>query len=82
MAAGEQEIAHTKPFFFPFSSAATCINCPLEVDQSTLCQYKAVQDRNPRTYPFSVGFKRRSCERDGPIGCVLRSCRDSKPVVL
>ncbi|MQL97683.1 hypothetical protein Taro_030381 [Colocasia esculenta] len=25
--------AHTKPFFFPFSSAATCTNCPLEVDQ-------------------------------------------------
>ncbi|MQM14787.1 hypothetical protein Taro_047722 [Colocasia esculenta] len=33
MAAGEQEIAHTKPFFFPFSSAATCTNRPLEVDQ-------------------------------------------------
>ncbi|MQL93932.1 hypothetical protein Taro_026581 [Colocasia esculenta] len=32
-AAGEQEIVHTKPFFFPFSSAATCTNCPLEVDQ-------------------------------------------------
>ncbi|MQL79184.1 hypothetical protein Taro_011612 [Colocasia esculenta] len=30
--------AHTKPFFFPFSSAATCTNRPLEVDQSTLCQ--------------------------------------------
>ncbi|MQM20816.1 hypothetical protein Taro_053844 [Colocasia esculenta] len=25
--------AHTKPFFFPFSSAATCTNYPLEVDQ-------------------------------------------------
>ncbi|MQM04173.1 hypothetical protein Taro_036965 [Colocasia esculenta] len=33
LVAGEQEIVHTKPFFFPFSSAATCINCPLEVDQ-------------------------------------------------
>ncbi|MQL75125.1 hypothetical protein Taro_007499 [Colocasia esculenta] len=32
--------AHTKPFFFPFSSAATCTNRPLEVDQSTMCQYK------------------------------------------
>ncbi|MQM14263.1 hypothetical protein Taro_047191, partial [Colocasia esculenta] len=30
---GEQEIARTKLFFFPFSSAATCTNCPLEVDQ-------------------------------------------------
>ncbi|MQL70908.1 hypothetical protein Taro_003225 [Colocasia esculenta] len=25
---------HKKPFFFPFSSAATCTNHPLEVDQS------------------------------------------------
>ncbi|MQL74990.1 hypothetical protein Taro_007360 [Colocasia esculenta] len=59
LAAGEQEIVHTKPFFFPFSSAATCTNRPLEVDQ-----------------------RRRPCERDGPIGCVLRSCRDSKPVAF
>ncbi|MQL77388.1 hypothetical protein Taro_009795 [Colocasia esculenta] len=33
LVAGEQEITHTKPFFFPFSSAATCTNLPLEVDQ-------------------------------------------------
>ncbi|MQM10094.1 hypothetical protein Taro_042980 [Colocasia esculenta] len=33
LVAGEQEIAHTKPFFFPFSSAATCTNRPLEVNQ-------------------------------------------------
>ncbi|MQM14374.1 hypothetical protein Taro_047304 [Colocasia esculenta] len=33
LVAGEQEIVHTKPFFFPFSSAATCTNHPLEVDQ-------------------------------------------------
>ncbi|MQL74480.1 hypothetical protein Taro_006822 [Colocasia esculenta] len=48
--------AHTKPFFFPFSSAATCINHPLEVDQ-----------------------RRVPCECDGPIGRVLKSCRDSNP---
>ncbi|MQL78467.1 hypothetical protein Taro_010886 [Colocasia esculenta] len=59
LVAGEQEIAHTKPFFFPFSSATTCINRPLEVNQ-----------------------RRRPCERDGPIGRVLRSCRDSKLVVF
>ncbi|MQL67878.1 hypothetical protein Taro_000179 [Colocasia esculenta] len=59
LVAGEQEIAHTKPFFFPFSSAATYINRPLEVDQ-----------------------RRRPCERDGLIGCVLRSCHDSKPVTF
>ncbi|MQL78711.1 hypothetical protein Taro_011144 [Colocasia esculenta] len=33
LVAGEQEIAHTKPFFFPFSSVVTCTNCPLEVNQ-------------------------------------------------
>ncbi|MQL94284.1 hypothetical protein Taro_026938 [Colocasia esculenta] len=33
LVAGEQEIIHTKPFFFPVSSAATCTNHPLEVDQ-------------------------------------------------
>ncbi|MQM06712.1 hypothetical protein Taro_039533 [Colocasia esculenta] len=27
---------HKKLFFFPFSSAATCTNCPLEVDQRRL----------------------------------------------
>ncbi|MQM01253.1 hypothetical protein Taro_034006 [Colocasia esculenta] len=30
---GEQMITHTKLFFFPFLSAATCTNHPLEVDQ-------------------------------------------------
>ncbi|MQL87896.1 hypothetical protein Taro_020453 [Colocasia esculenta] len=59
LVAGEQEIAHTKPFSFPFSYAATCTNCPLEVDQ-----------------------RRRPYECDGPIGRVLRSCHDSKPVTL
>ncbi|MQL81827.1 hypothetical protein Taro_014285, partial [Colocasia esculenta] len=33
LVAAEQEIVHTKPFFFPFSSVVTCINHPLEVDQ-------------------------------------------------
>ncbi|MQM11790.1 hypothetical protein Taro_044698 [Colocasia esculenta] len=50
---------HKKLIFFPFSSAATCTNRPLEIDQ-----------------------RRRPCERDGPIGRVLRSCRDSKPVAF
>ncbi|MQL92756.1 hypothetical protein Taro_025389, partial [Colocasia esculenta] len=69
---------HKKLFFFPFLSAATCTNRPLEVDQrSTLCQYKVVLDRNPRTCPFSVDVRRRPYEGDGPIGRVLRSCRDS-----
>ncbi|MQM10133.1 hypothetical protein Taro_043022 [Colocasia esculenta] len=69
---------HKKLIFFPVASAATCTDSHLEVDQrSTLCQYKAVLDRNPRTCPFSVDVRRRSCEGDGPIGHVLRSCRDS-----
>ncbi|MQM16921.1 hypothetical protein Taro_049884 [Colocasia esculenta] len=59
LAAGEQEIIHTKPFFFPFSSVATCTNRPLEVDQR--CR--------PR-------------ERDGPIGRILWSCRDNKPIAF
>ncbi|MQM06232.1 hypothetical protein Taro_039055 [Colocasia esculenta] len=64
--------------FFPFSSAATCTNRPLEVDQrSTLCQYKAVLNRNPRTCPFSVDVRHRPCEGDDPIGRILSSCRDS-----
>ncbi|MQM00174.1 hypothetical protein Taro_032906 [Colocasia esculenta] len=33
LVAGEQEIIHTKPFFFPVVSAATCTNHHLEVDQ-------------------------------------------------
>ncbi|MQL74523.1 hypothetical protein Taro_006887, partial [Colocasia esculenta] len=82
LVAGEQEIVHTKPFFFPVASAATCIDSNLGVDQSTQCQYKAVLDRNPRTCPFSVRFRRRPYERDGLIGHVLRSCRDSTPFAL
>ncbi|MQL79976.1 hypothetical protein Taro_012419 [Colocasia esculenta] len=78
LVAGELWIIHKKLIFFPRSSATTCTNRPLEVDQrSTLCQYKVVLDRNPRTYPFSIDVRRRPCEGDGPIGRVLRSCHDS-----
>ncbi|MQL70034.1 hypothetical protein Taro_002342 [Colocasia esculenta] len=80
--AGEQEITHTKRFFFLIASAATCTDSHLEVDQSTLCQYKAVLDRNPRTCLFSVGFWRRPCEHDDLIGHILGSCHDSKPIAL
>ncbi|MQL76327.1 hypothetical protein Taro_008715 [Colocasia esculenta] len=31
---------HKKPFFFPFSSAATCTNHSLEVDQSASCEFE------------------------------------------
>ncbi|MQL75916.1 hypothetical protein Taro_008297 [Colocasia esculenta] len=71
LVAGELWINHKKLIFFPRSSATTCTNRPLEVDQSTMCQYKAVLDRNPRTCPFSVRVRRRPCERNGPIGRVL-----------
>ncbi|MQM02145.1 hypothetical protein Taro_034911, partial [Colocasia esculenta] len=38
---------HKKPFFFPFSSAATCTNHPLEVDQSLEQPYvKRRKDRS------------------------------------
>ncbi|MQM21027.1 hypothetical protein Taro_054057 [Colocasia esculenta] len=43
LVAGEQEIAHTKPFFFPFSSAATCTNHPLEVNQSFHLEYNELR---------------------------------------
>ncbi|MQL69766.1 hypothetical protein Taro_002082 [Colocasia esculenta] len=33
-------------------------------------------------HPLEVDQRRRPCERDGPIGRVLRSCRDSKPVAF
>ncbi|MQM20471.1 hypothetical protein Taro_053491, partial [Colocasia esculenta] len=33
LVAGELWIDHKKPIFFPFSSASTCANCPLGVDQ-------------------------------------------------
>ncbi|MQM06237.1 hypothetical protein Taro_039059 [Colocasia esculenta] len=79
LGAGELWIDHKKDIFFPRSSSATCTNCPLEANQSTLCQYKAILDRNPRTCPFSARFRRRPCERDGPIGRVLWSCRDNIP---
>ncbi|MQL76011.1 hypothetical protein Taro_008387 [Colocasia esculenta] len=61
LVSGEQEIAHTKPFFFPFSSAATCTNHPLEVDQrTTLCQNRESLVHNPNHYPFSVGRRPRT----------------------
>ncbi|MQM20290.1 hypothetical protein Taro_053308 [Colocasia esculenta] len=55
LVAGEQEIAHTKPFFFPVASVATCTDSHLEVDQrTTLCQNRESLVRNPKHYPFSV----------------------------
>ncbi|MQL72638.1 hypothetical protein Taro_004983 [Colocasia esculenta] len=36
LVAAEQEIIHTKPFFFPVVSAATCTDHHLEVDQRAL----------------------------------------------
>ncbi|MQL80796.1 hypothetical protein Taro_013249 [Colocasia esculenta] len=45
---------HKKLIFFPFSSAATCTNRPLEIDQrTTMCQNKESMVRNPKHYPFS-----------------------------
>ncbi|MQM10166.1 hypothetical protein Taro_043046 [Colocasia esculenta] len=37
LAAGEQEIVHTKPFFFPVASAATSTDSHLGVDQRLRC---------------------------------------------
>ncbi|MQL78011.1 hypothetical protein Taro_010424 [Colocasia esculenta] len=43
LAAGEQEIAHTKPFFFPVASAVTCTDNHLEVDQSFHLKYNELR---------------------------------------
>ncbi|MQL96947.1 hypothetical protein Taro_029629 [Colocasia esculenta] len=73
LVAGELWIIHKKLIFFPRSSATTCANCPLEVDQSTLCQYKAVLDRNPMPCPFPVVLWHGPCERDVPVGRVHKA---------
>ncbi|MQM01990.1 hypothetical protein Taro_034750 [Colocasia esculenta] len=61
LVAGEQEMKHTKPIFFPLSSVATCKNHPLEVDQrTTICQNRESLVRNPKHCPFSVGRRPRT----------------------
>ncbi|MQM00070.1 hypothetical protein Taro_032798 [Colocasia esculenta] len=49
--------AHTKPFFFPFSSAATCTNRPLEVEQR--CRPCECDD--------PIGRVLRSCRHSKPV---------------
>ncbi|MQL89298.1 hypothetical protein Taro_021879 [Colocasia esculenta] len=73
LVAGELWIIHKKLIFFPRSSATTCINRPLEVNQSTLCQYKAVLDRNPMPCPFPIVLWHGPCECDSPIGRVHKA---------
>ncbi|MQL75359.1 hypothetical protein Taro_007733 [Colocasia esculenta] len=53
LVAGEQEIANTKPFFFSISSAATCTNRPLEVDQR---KYTKVTQTNVGKHYLSEAF--------------------------
>ncbi|MQM15561.1 hypothetical protein Taro_048510 [Colocasia esculenta] len=60
LVAGELWMDH-KDIFFPHSPAATCTNCPLEVDQrTTLCQNRKSLVRNPKHCPFSVGRRPRT----------------------
>ncbi|MQL89308.1 hypothetical protein Taro_021880 [Colocasia esculenta] len=82
LVAGELWIIHKKLIFFPRSSATTCTNRPLEVDQSTLCQYKAVLDRNPMPCPFPVVLWHGPCERDGPIGRVHKAVVTERTVMI
>ncbi|MQM23232.1 hypothetical protein Taro_056295, partial [Colocasia esculenta] len=61
LVAGELCIDHKKDIFFPRSSAATCTNHPLEVDQrTTLCQNRESLVHNPKHCPFSVGRRPRT----------------------
>ncbi|MQL99527.1 hypothetical protein Taro_032250 [Colocasia esculenta] len=74
---------HKKLIFFPVLSAATCTNHLLRVElRSTLCQYKAVLDRNPRTCPFSVDARHGPCERDSPIGRVHKAIATERTVAI
>ncbi|MQM00031.1 hypothetical protein Taro_032761 [Colocasia esculenta] len=82
LVAGELWIDHKKLNFFSVVSAAICTDHLLGVELSTLCQYKAVLDRNPRTCPCSVDVRRRPYERDGPIGRVLGLITTANPVVF
>ncbi|MQL92573.1 hypothetical protein Taro_025200 [Colocasia esculenta] len=43
LVAREQEIKHTKLIFFPCSSATTCVNRPLRVDQSFHLEYNELR---------------------------------------
>ncbi|MQL74423.1 hypothetical protein Taro_006807 [Colocasia esculenta] len=71
---------HKKLIFFPVASAATCTDSHLEVDQrTTLCRSRESLVRNPKHYPFSIGFRRRPCECDGPIGRVLSLVATAHP---
>ncbi|MQL86794.1 hypothetical protein Taro_019326 [Colocasia esculenta] len=53
------------------------LNAVIEADLPEEGGMVEVLDRNPRTCPCSVRVRRKPCERDGPIGHVLRSRRDS-----
>ncbi|MQL82960.1 hypothetical protein Taro_015445 [Colocasia esculenta] len=71
---------HKKLIFFPVESAATCADSHLEVDQrTTLCRSRESLVCNPKHCPFSVGFRRRPCERDGPIGHILSLVATAHP---
>ncbi|MQM14218.1 hypothetical protein Taro_047148 [Colocasia esculenta] len=82
LVARELWINHKKLIFFPVVSAAICTNHLHGVELSTLCQYKAVLDRNPRTCPFSVDVRHRPCERDSPIGRVLGLVATANPIAF
>ncbi|MQL97357.1 hypothetical protein Taro_030051 [Colocasia esculenta] len=73
---------HKKLIFFPVASAATCTDSHLEVDQSTMCQYKAVLNRNPMPCPFHVVLWHGPCERDGPIGRVHKAVATERTVTI
>ncbi|MQL69877.1 hypothetical protein Taro_002180 [Colocasia esculenta] len=73
---------HKKLIFFPIASATTCTDSHLEVDQSTLCQYKAVLDCNPMPCPFPVVLWHGPCERNGPIGRIHKAIATERAVMI
>ncbi|MQM21021.1 hypothetical protein Taro_054052 [Colocasia esculenta] len=82
LVARELWIDHKKLIFFPFSSAATCTNHLLGVELSTLCQHKAILDRNRMPCPFPVVRWHGPCERDGPIGRVHKAITTERTVTI
>ncbi|MQL68633.1 hypothetical protein Taro_000933 [Colocasia esculenta] len=81
LVAGELWIIHNKLIFFPRSSATTCTNRPLEVDQSTLCQYKVVLDRNPMPCPFPVVLWHKAIATERTVAIGSRQDMSSRSAV-
>ncbi|MQL88286.1 hypothetical protein Taro_020847 [Colocasia esculenta] len=65
---------HKKPFFFPFSSAATCTNHPLEVNQKRV----KPKPNLARPIPLEIGILitlSHNCNGSQPVASYARHTR-------